>query len=111
MNKKSLHFKQCSTVTSFLLLCLFISEPSISQQANFRHLTIDDGLSQNAVSSMLQDSRGFMWFGISVQFVRELCVRGMSAKSYNPDEERGAVKGLWLSFTNEIIKAHWAKSP
>jgi signal transduction histidine kinase/ligand-binding sensor domain-containing protein/CheY-like chemotaxis protein/AraC-like DNA-binding protein len=34
-------------------------------QANppFRHLTIADGLSQNSVSSILQDMRGFMWFG------------------------------------------------
>jgi signal transduction histidine kinase/ligand-binding sensor domain-containing protein/DNA-binding response OmpR family regulator len=29
----------------------------------FRHLTIADGLSQNAVSAILQDRRGFMWFG------------------------------------------------
>jgi PAS domain S-box-containing protein len=29
----------------------------------FRHLTIADGLSQNAVSAILQDHRGFMWFG------------------------------------------------
>jgi ligand-binding sensor domain-containing protein len=29
----------------------------------FRHLTIADGLSQNAVSAILQDTRGFMWFG------------------------------------------------
>jgi signal transduction histidine kinase/ligand-binding sensor domain-containing protein/DNA-binding response OmpR family regulator len=29
----------------------------------FRHLTIAHGLSQNAVSAILQDRRGFMWFG------------------------------------------------
>jgi signal transduction histidine kinase/ligand-binding sensor domain-containing protein/DNA-binding response OmpR family regulator len=29
----------------------------------FRHLTIADGLSQNSVSSIMQDTRGFMWFG------------------------------------------------
>jgi signal transduction histidine kinase/ligand-binding sensor domain-containing protein/DNA-binding response OmpR family regulator len=29
----------------------------------FRHLTIADGLSQNAVQAILQDRRGFMWFG------------------------------------------------
>lgn len=91
------------------MLSVFISEPSISQQANFRHLTID-GLSQNAVYSMLQDSRGYMWFGITVQFVREQCVRGMSAKSYKPDEERGAGKQLGLSFTNDIVKARGANS-
>lgn len=30
---------------------------------SFRHLTIEDGLSQNAVSAIVQDRRGFMWFG------------------------------------------------
>jgi signal transduction histidine kinase/ligand-binding sensor domain-containing protein/DNA-binding response OmpR family regulator len=29
----------------------------------FRHLTIEDGLSQGAVYSLLQDSRGFIWIG------------------------------------------------
>ncbi|MCB0175656.1 MAG: hypothetical protein KDJ97_34450, partial [Anaerolineae bacterium] len=30
---------------------------------HFSHLTIDDGLAQNSVSAILQDSRGFMWIG------------------------------------------------
>ncbi|MDZ7717366.1 MAG: two-component regulator propeller domain-containing protein [Balneolaceae bacterium] len=46
----------------FAVLCLLAID-AFSQQVNFRHLTIDDGLSQNAVYSILQDSRGFMWFG------------------------------------------------
>ncbi|MEM6784682.1 MAG: two-component regulator propeller domain-containing protein [Bacteroidota bacterium] len=29
----------------------------------FRHLTIDDGLSQNVVAALLQDRRGFVWVG------------------------------------------------
>lgn len=44
------------------VFCL-IAADAFPQQVNFRHLTIDDGLSQNAVYSILQDSRGFMWFG------------------------------------------------
>ena len=32
-------------------------------RVTFRHLTIADGLSQNAVSAIIQDRRGFMWFG------------------------------------------------
>lgn len=43
----------------FLLATHFLS----AQEVSFRKLTIEDGLSQNAVSDMLQDSRGFMWFG------------------------------------------------
>jgi signal transduction histidine kinase/ligand-binding sensor domain-containing protein/AraC-like DNA-binding protein/ActR/RegA family two-component response regulator len=38
--------------------------PLIAQErVAFRHLTIADGLSQNAVASIVQDRRGFMWFG------------------------------------------------
>jgi signal transduction histidine kinase/ligand-binding sensor domain-containing protein/DNA-binding response OmpR family regulator len=33
------------------------------ERVAFRHLTIADGLSQNAVQAILQDRRGFMWFG------------------------------------------------
>ena len=34
-----------------------------AQQVHFRHLTINDGLSQNAVLSIMQDGHGYMWFG------------------------------------------------
>lgn len=100
----------CSAIALIIVVCLLAGGSLSAQDVNFRHLTINDGLSQNAVYSILQDSRGFMWFGISVQFVRKQCVRGMSAKSYNPDEERGAGNQPGLSFINEIIKAHRAKS-
>ncbi|RPI75774.1 MAG: hybrid sensor histidine kinase/response regulator [Ignavibacteriales bacterium] len=34
-----------------------------SQEVRFKHLTINNGLSQNAVFAILQDHKGFMWFG------------------------------------------------
>ncbi|MFZ2324680.1 MAG: two-component regulator propeller domain-containing protein [Ignavibacteriaceae bacterium] len=34
-----------------------------AQEIHFRHLTSDDGLSQNFVPCILQDRKGFMWFG------------------------------------------------
>ena len=33
------------------------------QDIRFTHLSLEDGLSQTTVKSILQDSRGFMWFG------------------------------------------------
>lgn len=49
-------------VLPFLLWSLL---PSLlfSQNIRFKHLTINDGLSQNAILAMVQDSDGFMWFG------------------------------------------------
>jgi ligand-binding sensor domain-containing protein len=34
-----------------------------SQDLIFDHLSVDDGLSNNVIWSILQDTRGFMWFG------------------------------------------------
>jgi signal transduction histidine kinase/ligand-binding sensor domain-containing protein/CheY-like chemotaxis protein/AraC-like DNA-binding protein len=48
---------------SQLILFILLSVSSESQEIHFRHLSIDDGLSQNAVLSVIQDDKGFMWFG------------------------------------------------
>ena len=40
-----------------------IASLGAQERVAFRHLTIADGLSQNAVSAIVQDHRGFMWFG------------------------------------------------
>ncbi len=48
----------------FLFISLVLCSSRLeSQQIHFRHLTIDDGLSQNAVLSIIQDKQGYMWFG------------------------------------------------
>ena len=53
-----------STSARALLLVAALAAPLAAQErVAFRHLTIADGLSQNAVSGIVQDHRGFMWFG------------------------------------------------
>jgi len=59
---KSYRFRSYCALMLVLSACLISSNVWSSQQPSFRHLTIDDGLTQNAVYSILQDSRGFMWF-------------------------------------------------
>src|SRR3990172_3556514 len=34
-----------------------------SDEIQFSHLTVEDGLSINAVTKIIQDSKGFLWFG------------------------------------------------
>src|SRR4051794_7007622 len=53
-----------STSARALLLVAALAAPLTAQErVAFRHVTIADGLSQNAVSGIMQDHRGFMWFG------------------------------------------------
>ncbi len=35
----------------------------LMRQTRFEHITVEDGLSQNSVNCILQDSHGFMWIG------------------------------------------------
>lgn len=50
----------------------------------FKHLTIEDGLSQNSVLSILQDQKGFMWFGTKDGLNR---YDGNSIKIYKHDDK------------------------
>ncbi|MCC6254166.1 MAG: response regulator [Ignavibacteriaceae bacterium] len=45
------------------IIFLFLSAKIYAQEINFKHLSGNDGLSQNFVSCILQDQKGFMWFG------------------------------------------------
>ncbi|MFQ6677518.1 MAG: two-component regulator propeller domain-containing protein [Fidelibacterota bacterium] len=57
---KLLYFAKIIFATSSIFLaCLYSQSASIKVD----HITINDGLSQSTVHSILQDSRGFMWFG------------------------------------------------
>ncbi|MBN1271089.1 MAG: GHKL domain-containing protein [Candidatus Aminicenantes bacterium] len=49
----------------FVFFLLFMHVPSAAQKGSirFHHLTIEDGLSQNSVFCILQDKKGFLWFG------------------------------------------------
>ncbi len=52
-------------IISSILLIFLLTQITYPQNAelNFKHLTSDNGLSQNFISSILQDKKGFMWFG------------------------------------------------
>ncbi len=50
------------TIILFLFSFVYLS---VAQEPDFRfeHITVDDGLSQNSVFCILQDRKGFLWFG------------------------------------------------
>lgn len=53
--------KQLTTLLFFLLISSFV----YAQNLKFWHLTIREGLSNNSINCLLQDSKGFMWIGTS----------------------------------------------
>ncbi len=54
---------RCRAVSGWLLVLLALTSPVQASEGNvrFTHLTLDDGLSQANVESVLQDRRGFIW--------------------------------------------------
>jgi len=59
---------------TLLLVTIFFSSIAFSFDAKpsirFKHLSIEDGLPQNSVHAMLQDSTGFLWIGTEEGLVR-----------------------------------------
>ncbi len=62
---KSRFYKRNYLSLTVILFVLALSGGIQAQEdeLKFEHLTIDDGLSQNKINCIFQDSRGFMWFG------------------------------------------------
>lgn len=73
-------------------------------QVQFVHLDIDDGLSQNSVTSLIQDSQGFMWFGTEHGLNR---YDGYEFKKYSSRSDQGGLSGdqIWSIFedSNEVM--------
>ena len=81
MNKKY-------TIYMFLLLTFLMSINTLYVSAytniNFKHITGEDGLSQGTVETMIQDNKGYMWFGTNDGLCR---YNGYEFKIYKHDEE------------------------
>ena len=58
--KTNLKYKQLLFVAGFLLLTTCAEAQS---HYYFKHYQVEDGLSNNKVTSIVQDKKGFMWFG------------------------------------------------
>ena len=53
----------CIKRITVLLISIIASINISAQNINFKHLTIQDGLSQSTINCIFQDSKGYMWFG------------------------------------------------
>ncbi|MFN3872461.1 MAG: two-component regulator propeller domain-containing protein [Ignavibacterium sp.] len=75
-------------IKHFILLIFFLFQTSvISQyaQPRFEHYSVNDGLSSNQISSIIQDSKGFLWVGTKRGLNK---YEGYTFKQFNyiPDE-------------------------
>ncbi len=70
-----------------------------SNSIEFDHYSTDDGLSNSYVTAILQDSRGFMWFGTGNGLNR---FDGISFKTYSFDpNDSTSIPGTWITSLNE----------
>ena len=61
----------------------------------FDHISIEEGLSQSSVRAMLQDSRGFMWFGTEDGLNR---FDGYTFKTFKPDPDLyNSLSDRWIT--------------
>lgn len=63
-----IRFSYITPAMSRLLICLLccfhvLEAVSVNRNAQFSHLTVNEGFARNAVFCTLQDEQGFMWFG------------------------------------------------
>ncbi len=66
-NKQTFQHDFCNSYQLLLsFFCIFFITNTFAQpigKESFDRLTVEDGLSQNSVNCIFQDSRGFIWFG------------------------------------------------
>jgi len=72
-------------INIFFLLFSYHFLVAKENEPRFEHLTIEDGLSENSVISIFQDSRGFMWFGTHKVGVSKLTSYTSQFKHYHRD--------------------------
>ena len=80
------------TLTILLLvMCSYAQDNTM----RFEHLTVEDGLSEGAVYSIIQDSRGFMWFGTRFGLNR---YDGHEFRVFNHNpQDSTSLPGHWVS--------------
>ena len=96
--------KNYNIALAIFLSCIFFYAPSFSQPSQFifRHLTTENGLTNNVVSSLYQDSKGYIWIGTIDGLQR---YDGCRFANYLPDiHDPGALHNGWINTTFEDSK-------
>ncbi len=70
-------------IFTLIVLLATLKQIAFSQQFHVRTITTEDGLSHGYVSSLFQDSRGYIWIGTIYGINR---YDGYQCKSYTPNQ-------------------------
>lgn len=90
-------FKKIKILFSFSLIVLINSSIAFGLESGirFQHLTIEDGLPQNSVTTVLQDSTGFIWFGTEEGLVK---YDGYNLKTFKHDPyNKNSLSGNYIA--------------
>lgn len=73
------------------IILTLLAYSASGQDVRFQHLNVDNGLSQNSITSMIQDSQGFIWFGTEYGLNK---YDGYKVETFVPqDGDTGAIAG------------------
>ena len=100
---------------TYIYLNIFLIGCIYGQDLQFRHITIDDGLSQSTVNCIFQDSQGFIWLGTEnglnrydgyefIIFKHEPSDSNSISHSWIWDIFEDSQKNLWIATWNGLNK-------
>jgi ligand-binding sensor domain-containing protein len=82
---RNIKFSDLSLIL-FVCLNLVLNQNARSQnELSFNHINVENGLSQNSVISIIQDAKGYMWFGTKYGLNR---YDGRNIKIYKNNSEK-----------------------
>lgn len=89
----------------YLLLCSLLFTTATAQsllpaEFRFRHYTVENGLSSNSIRSIIQDRRGYIWFGTEDGLN---CYDGIRMKVYRSNKEKK--NSLGNNVINSLLEA------
>jgi len=87
-----------------ILIILFVITPGMMFGQYFRYFTNQEGLSNNAVYSIVQDSEGLMWFG-TINGLH--CFNGQHIKAFSSTSEVEGLGDVIFSIIEDHNKCLW----
>ncbi|MFT4032597.1 MAG: two-component regulator propeller domain-containing protein [Siphonobacter sp.] len=109
MKSKKVYWKRNSEKSKQLLtgLFLFLSFWCSGQNVAFNHLSVENGLSQNSVLAITQDTQGFMWFGTRYGLNR-YDTRAFKTFKSDPNDSTSLSENYVLSLFTDSRGKIWA---